>query len=148
MKKFVILGAVALLAACGSKPEPAATPTDAMGAASAPAMGAASGGAMGDASGGAIGAAATLKTGVFDYVSANGSKGTTVIMADGKYVDRDDKGKVQEKGTAAMKDGKTCFTPEKGAEHCYTDSAPDADGNFTATAADGKVTKVSAHKKK
>lgn len=147
MKKLIVLGAVALLAACGSKSEPSATQTDAMGAASAPAMGAASDGAMGAATGGAM-AAAAPKAGVYDYTSPDGKKGATAIMADGKYVDRDDKGKVIDKGTVAMKDGKTCFSPEKGAERCFTDSTPDADGNFTATDADGKVTKVSMHRKK
>ena len=142
MKKFVILGAVALLAACGSKTEPAAdagATTAAMGDASAPAMGDASAPAM---------AAAALKPGSFDTVAPDGKKGVTTILADGTFVDRDANGKVTGKGKVAMKAGKTCFTPEKGAEECYTDGTPAADGSFEATSADGKVTKVAPHKKK
>src|SRR4249920_2797950 len=134
MKKFVILGAVALLAACGSKTEPAAdvsaSPAAAMGDASAPAM-----------------AADSAKPGSYDTVAPDGKKGVTTLMADGTYVDRDASGKVLAKGKQAMKDGKRCFTPEKGAEECYTESAAAADGSFDATGADGKVTKVSPHKK-
>ena len=147
MKKLVIFGAVALLAACGSKQEPAAdasaTP-DAM--ASAPAMGDASAPAA-DASGAAM-APAAVKPGVYDYASPGGKKGVMSIMADGMYVDRDDAGKVLDKGKVAAKDGKTCFSPEKGDERCYTDGTPAADGSFDATGADGKVTHVMPHKKK
>ena len=142
MKKFVILGAVALLAACGSKTEPAAdtsaTPA-AMGDASAPAMGDASAPAM---------VAAAPKPGSYDVTDPAGKKSVTTIMADGTFVDRDTAGKVTSKGKVAMKDGKTCFTDEKAVETCYTDGKPAADGSFDATSADGKVTKVSPHKKK
>lgn len=152
MKKYLVLGAFALLSACGSKPDTAATAggaTDAaMSAASTPAMGDASAPAMGDASGAAMGAAAGPKAGVYDYTTTDGKKGTTAIMADGKFVDRDAAGKVIDKGTMAMKDGKTCFTGNDGKENCYTDSAPAADGSFTSTHADGTVTKVAPHKKK
>ena len=156
MKKFVILGAVALLSACGSKTEPAADTSaaamsdasaPAMGAASAPAMGAASAPAMVAASAPAM-AAAAPKPGVYDYTSPDGSKGVTTIVPGGTFVDRDTAGKVTDKGKVAMKDGKTCFTGENGKENCYTDSAPAADGSFTSTHADGKVTQVMPHKKK
>ena len=140
MKKFVILGAVALLASCGSKTEPAAdTSSAAMGDASAPAMGDASASAM---------AAEAPKPGSYDTVAPDGKKGVTTIMADGSFVDRDAAGKVTAKGKMAMTNGKTCFTDDKGKEDCFTDSAPAADGSFDATGADGKVTKVSLHKKK
>jgi hypothetical protein len=142
MKKLLVLGAVALLSACGSKVVPSADTTTApaaMGDASAPAMGDASAPAM---------AAAGPKPGSYDTVAPDGKKGVTTIMADGTFVDRTVEGKVTAKGKMAMKDGKTCFTDEKGKEDCFTDSTPGADGSFEATGADGKVTKVSPHKKK
>jgi hypothetical protein len=142
MKKFVILGAAALLAACGSKTEPAADSSAAPAA-----MGEASTAAMGDASAPAM-AAEAPKAGSYDTVAPDGKKGVTTIMADGTFVDRTAEGKVTTKGKMAMKDGKTCFTDDKGKEDCFTDSAPTADGSFDATGADGKVTKVSPHKKK
>ena len=142
MKKFVILGAVALLSACGSKTQPAADAS-----ATSAAMGDASGPALGDASAPAM-AATAPKPGSYDVTAPDGKKSVTTIMADGTFVDRDAAGKVTEKGKVAMKDGKTCFTPEKGAEECYTDGTPAADGSFDATSADGKVTKVAPHKKK
>ena len=53
-----------------------------------------------------------------------------------------------EKGKWAVKDGKTCFDDDGAKpEVCYTDSAPAADGSFTATEADGKVTQVKPHAK-
>ena len=144
MKRFVGLAAVALLAGCLGKPEtpePGATASDS----------AASGTAMGEASMAAADAsaapAAAPTPGSYDVTGPDGVKAVTTIMADGKFVDRDEGGKVIAKGKMIEKDGKTCFAPEKGAEECYTDSAPDADGAFTATAADGKVTHVSPHKK-
>ena len=142
MKKFVNLGAVALLAACGSKTEPAAdasATTAAMGDASAPAMGDASAPAM---------AAAALKPGSYDVTDPAGTKVVSTILADGGWIDRDAKGKVIGKGKYAMKDGKICFTDEKGKEDCYTAGAAGADGSVDYTGADGKVTKVAPHKKK
>lgn len=143
MKKFLVLGAVALLAACGSKPDttaPAGGTTDAaMGAASAPAMGEASAPAM---------AAEAPKPGVYDVTDAAGTKVVSTILADGGWIDRDAAGKVVAKGKYALKDGKTCFTDEKGKEDCYTAGTPGADGVTDYTGADGKVTKVAPHKKK
>ena len=142
MKKLAVLGAVALLSACGSKVVPAEEAT-----ASYAAMGDASAPAMGDASAPAM-AAAGPKPGSYDTVASDGKKGVTTIMADGTFVDRDADGKVTAKGKMAMKDSKTCFTDDKAKETCFTDGTPGADGSFDATGADGKVTKVSPHKKK
>ena len=141
MNKLVVLGALALLSACGSKTETATdiSTTATMGDASAPAMGDASAPAM---------AATGPKPGSYDTIAPDGKKGVTTIMADGTFVDRDANGKVTGKGKMAMKDGKTCFTDDKGKEDCFTDSTPAADGSFEATSADGKVTKVAPHKKK
>ena len=127
MKKLILLAGIAALAACSGK-EPAAEETTAAEVAAAPAV--------------------TATPGSYDVTGPDGAKLVATLMADGTYVDRDEAGKVLEKGTWATKDGKTCFDDEGDkAEVCYTDSAPAADGSFTATEADGKVTQVKPHAK-
>ena len=132
MKKLILLAGIAALAACASK-EPAAEDT---AAAEAPAAAVAA-------------APAGAPTPGSDAVTGpDGSTLVATLMADGTYVDRDEAGKVLEKGKWAAKGGKTCFDDEGDkAEVCYTDSAPAADGSFTATEADGKVTQVKPHAK-
>ena len=132
MKKLILLAGIAALAACTSK-EPAAEET---AAAEAPAAAV------------AAAPAAAPTPGSYDVTGPDGTKLVATLMADGTYVDRDEAGKVLEKGKWAAKDGKTCFDDEGAkAEVCYTDSAPAADGSFTATEADGKVTQVKPHAK-
>ena len=79
--------------------------------------------------------------GTYDVVMKDGSKGKTTLNADGTYTDVDAKGK-ETKGTWAVKDGKTCFTPDGKTAECYTESAPGADGSFTATSAKGETVTV------
>ena len=134
MKKFAIVASIALLAACGAKKDaaadPAATESAMASAAATPA------------------AVETPAPGSYDVTGPDGKTGTTTLMADGSYVNRDADGKVVGKGTMAVKDGKTCFTPEGGKpDECYTDSARAADGSFTATDAKGAVTQVKPHVK-
>ena len=132
MNKLILLAGIAALAACTSK-EPAAEDT---AAAEAPAAAVAAAPAV------------TATPGSYDVTGPDGTKLVATLMADGTYVDRDEAGKVLEKGKWAVKDGKTCFDDEGDkAEVCYTDSAPAADGSFTATEADGKVTQVKPHAK-
>ncbi|HEX6661763.1 MAG TPA: hypothetical protein VF067_07845 [Sphingomicrobium sp.] len=79
--------------------------------------------------------------GTFEVTNKDGTKGNTVLNADGTFVDTDAKGKVT-KGTWNVTGGKTCFDPE-GTEGpmCYAESAVGADGSFTATSDKGeKVT--------
>ena len=135
MKKFVLLASVALVASCGSKTEtPEATATDE----SMPAEVTASGTGATTANGAAPGS--------YDVTAPDGTQMVSTLMADGTYVDRDTAGKVTEKGTWAVRDGKTCFDPEGDeAEICYTEGAQNADGSFDATGPDGKVTKVKPH---
>ena len=135
MKNLALLVGVALLASCGAKKEAAAP--DAMASADATMP----------MDAGASPAATGPTAGSYDVTGPDGSKSVTTIMADGTYVDRDAKDKVIEKGMVARKDGKTCFTPAGKTETCYTDGAVAADGSFTATAADGKVTQVKPHAK-
>ena len=131
MKKFVILAGFALLAACGAKKDEAvdvaASDAAATTAAAAPAVAPAAGS--------------------YDVTNPDGSTGTTTLMADGGYVDRDSAGKVIAKGKWAFTDGKTCFTPETGAAECYAESARAADGSFSATDSKGAVTQVKPHAK-
>ena len=125
MKKLVLIVGIAALAACSEREEAAEAP-----AAEAPAA--------------EVAAAPTVVAtpGKYDVTGPDGTKSVTELKADGTY--QDWKGdKVTEKGAWASKDGKTCFDPEgDAAEVCYTESAPAADGNFTATNDKGEVTKV------
>lgn len=116
MKKLVLLAGVAALAACSQAEAPAEqeTPT----AEAAP-----------------VTVANGTPVGTFNVTAADGTESTTVINADGTYHDNDADGKMTAEGTWAVTDGKTCFTPStEGAETmCFTESAPAADGSFTAT---------------
>ncbi len=133
MKKFAIVASVALLAACGSKTEaPAVTATT---------------DAAADAAAVASAAPYVATPGSYDVTAADGTKSVDTLMADGKYVSRDAKDKVTDKGTWANKDGKTCFTSTGKAEVCYTISAVAPDGSFTATDPTGVVVKVAPHAK-
>ena len=126
MNKFVIVASFALLASCGSKDdattEAIATDTAAANVAAAPVVNA--------------------TPGSYDVTNPDGSKTVDTLMADGTFVSRDAGGKVVGKGTWAVKDGKTCFIAEGAAEECYTESAPAADGSFTATDAKGGSAQV------
>ncbi|UIP05671.1 hypothetical protein LY632_08080 [Erythrobacter sp. SDW2] len=116
----LLVGLVAV-AAC-SKPAPAPAPEPAAEeTAAAPAVANGSG------------------PGTYEVTGEDGSVGTSIINADGTYSDLDADGKVVAEGTWAVKDGKTCFTPkaEGAEEECYTESAPAADGSFTATSDKG-----------
>lgn len=84
--------------------------------------------------------------GTYDVMNAEGEKiGQTMIGADGTYKDMGVDGTVNEEGTFAVADGKICFTSnEEGATaDCWTESAADENGTFTATAdEDGRVVTV------
>ncbi len=133
MKKFVIVASIALLAACGSKPDAAADAAASEAAAASAAV--------------APAAVFTPTPGTYDVTLPGGGTTTNTLMADGVFVRRDAKGTVTDKGKWAVKDGKTCFAPETGAEECYTDSMPAADGSFTATDANGVVMQIKPHAK-
>ena len=136
MKKLALLASVALLASCGSK-EPAPDATAAADA-SMPM----------DAEAGASSAPiASATPGSYDITGPDGSKSVDTLMADGTFVSRDLADKVTDKGTWTSKDGKTCFNSEGKTEMCYSESARAADGSFSATGADGKVTQVKPHAK-
>ena len=121
MKKLIALAAIATLAACGERAEEA-TPVDTATAEATTA-------AMTDD-----------PAGTYTVTMADGTTGTTVISADGTYVDTDKDGK-QIKGTFARRDGKDCFDPEgDDPEECWSVGTPNSDGSFVATAPDGKTT--------
>ena len=127
MKRLAIIASLALLAACEARddaaaPEAAATETMPVDAAATPAAG--------------------PTPGSYDVTYPDGTTSVDTLMADGTFVSRDANDKVVDKGTWAVKDGKTCFTPEGKAEECFTEGPRNPDGSFDATGADGKVTKV------
>jgi len=123
MKKLIALAAIATLAACGDRTEEAPVAEDTAATAEATTA------AMTDD-----------PAGTYTVKMADGTTGTTVINADGTYVDTDKDGK-QVKGKFARRDGKDCFDPDGDeAEMCWTVGTPNADGSFTATAPDGKTT--------
>jgi hypothetical protein len=80
--------------------------------------------------------------GTYEVTHKDGTKGQTVLAADGSYTDTDSKGKAT-KGTWNVTDGKTCFDPD-GDEGptCYTETAVGADGTFTATSDKGDTVTV------
>ncbi len=87
--------------------------------------------------------AALPASGTFEVTDAAGKVvGTTTINADGSYAEVM-AGAPRVAGIVKMVDGKTCFDPSgKAPAECYTDSAPAADGSFTATDAKGAVLTV------
>lgn len=119
MKKIVALAALTALCACNqNSAEPAAAPSEAATTAVAAGPTTANG----------------SPAGAFSVTAKDGTVTTSVLNADGTYTDSDASGKVTGLGTWAVKDGKTCFTATKGSDSgCYTESAPGADGSFTAT---------------
>ena len=122
MKKLVLMAAVVALAACNKKAEEA--PAAEMAAASTE----------------ATGGKALTPPGSYAVADDKGPVGTTIINADGSYVDIAPDGK-EVKGTIASKNGMDCFDPDGDeAEVCFAMTAPDANGSFKATTADGKVT--------
>ena len=72
--------------------------------------------------------------GTYDVTAKDGTKSQSTLLADGTYVDTDAAGKETSKGTWVVTGGKTCFDPDGDeAAMCFTESAPGADGSFTAT---------------
>jgi hypothetical protein len=129
MRKIIlILGPLALAACSGETaeeeapaPEPVAEETAAMTAANG------------------------SPAGTYNVTAADGTMTTSTLNADGTYTDNAADGTVLAEGTWAVVDGKTCFTPTtEGVEPmCYTESAPAADGSFTATPDEGEPVTVS-----
>jgi uncharacterized cupin superfamily protein len=109
MKKLAILLAATAFAGCSSEPAPEPSPTPS--------------------------ATATVSStvGTYDVTAADGTKFTAAINADGTYADTAADGAVQESGTWAETDGKTCFTPTEGEVQCYTLGEPAEDGSVVAT---------------
>jgi hypothetical protein len=123
MKRILPIVGLAMLAACNQ----AAPSDDAAQAAAAPA-----------------GPHSNAAPGTFTYTDAKGQMVTSFLAEDGTYTDWV-AGAMTERGKWAVKDNKSCFTPENGKEQCTSDSPMGADGTFTATPDEGapyKVTKT------
>ena len=126
MKKLIVVTGLAMLVvACNqSEPAPEPEPTET----EAPAATAANG----------------SPAGTYEATAADGTVTTSTLNADGTYVDTAADGTVLAEGTWAVTDGKTCFTPTTGGVEamCYTETAPAADGSFTATPDSGEPVTV------
>jgi hypothetical protein len=72
------------------------------------------------------------QAGTFMRTNADGSLLTEILKDDGSYTYWAG-GAMTESGKWAVKDNKTCFTPEDGTERCATDGAVGSDGTFTET---------------
>ncbi|KRA83483.1 hypothetical protein ASD76_05405 [Altererythrobacter sp. Root672] len=79
----------------------------------------------------------TSTVGTYQVTLADGTKGTSTLTEDGRYVDRFS-GQTEE-GNWAEVDGKTCFDPDEGdtATRCYVLGETAADGTFVATPDEG-----------
>ena len=131
MKKLVLLAALAALSACSQKAEESQDTAAAPAETVAPAPAANPGTAPGS----------------YDVKLADGTTASTVINADGTYVDTDAKGNTGKKGKFAHKDGKDCFDPDGDeVEVCWNLSPVAADGSFTATAPDGMTVTITPRK--
>ncbi len=119
MKSIVLLAAVAALGACSQAAEETADTAAAETTAAAT-------------------QAAAGMAGTYEF-ELDGETTTSVLMPDGMYSDTQD-GKTVESGTWTERDGKTCFKPagDEATETCFTTTAPDAQGVFTATPETGE----------
>ncbi|AKM07385.1 hypothetical protein [Pelagerythrobacter marensis] len=127
MRKTVLTAAILALCACSQQGEEATAETETAEPANAePATAALSGDDV---------------EGDYSVTWADGSVTTTRINADGTFADTAD-GAETSRGTWEIRDNRTCFTPEGGAELCWTDSAPAEDGSWVATAEDGTTVTV------
>jgi hypothetical protein len=126
MKKLILLAGFAALAACGQKQEPAASEDSNATIAPADAN-------VTDANAAAMTTANGSAPGTYEVTMKDGSKGQSILNADGTYTDKNSNG-TESKGTWNVAGGKTCFDPE-GDEGptCYTETATAPDGSFTAT---------------
>jgi hypothetical protein len=129
MNKLVLIAALGLgLAACNNAADDADTDEAAAPAATETA-------AMASANGSA--------PGLYEVTAADGTVTQTELMADGIYMDHGPDGAVTAQGKWSVVDGKTCFDPDGDEEAiCYTETAPDAEGKFTATSDAGEAVTV------
>jgi hypothetical protein len=80
--------------------------------------------------------------GTYDVTAKDGTKSQSILNADGTYTDNAG-GKNPVHGTWNVVDGKTCFDPDGDeGRTCWTETAPAADGSFTATSDKGEVVTV------
>jgi hypothetical protein len=134
MRSLVLIAATVALSACSQGADETPAPAETTDAAAAPADAA-------GATGGTSALAAADAAGTYTVTWADGTTTSTTINADGTYVDMMGDEETA-RGVWAVKEGKSCLTPEGGAELCWTDSAPAADGSWTATADDGTTVTV------
>lgn len=83
--------------------------------------------------------------GTYEVTNADGVVvESSVLNADGTYIDSAADGTVLAEGTWAVTDGKTCFSPTtEGVEAmCFTLTTPAEDGSFTATPDEGEPVTV------
>jgi ABC-type Fe3+-hydroxamate transport system substrate-binding protein len=129
MKKLILIAAIATLSACSKPTEDTPAPAETNASEAAPTM-----------------TAADI-AGTYDAKYPDGTTHVVEITPDGAYTDTDANG-LATKGMWSWKDGGSCFDPDgDAAAVCWTDSKPDANGVFTATAPDGTVVTVTPRAK-
>ena len=131
MRKFAIILGPLALAACSGEPAEEEAPAEEVVVEEVAPMTAANG----------------SPAGAYAATAADGTVTISTLNADGTYTDTDEAGTVLAEGTWAVTDGKTCFTPttEGVTAMCYTESAPGADGSFTATPDEGEPLTVAPY---
>lgn len=130
MKRLIIVAALGLgLAACNNTSEEADTADEAAAPVeeAAPTLTAANG----------------SPPGMYEVTAADGTVTRSELRADGTYTDFAADGGEDVTGTWSVVDGKTCFDPDgDDPATCYTETAPGADGSFTATPDEGEAVTV------
>jgi len=122
MKKLIWIAAVATLAACSNKAEEAPAAENSV------------------VSSAEVAGKSATPPGLYTVANDAGPAGTTLINADGTYVDTAPDG-TEVKGAFTSKNGMDCFDPEGDeGETCFNLTPPAADGSFKATSTDGKMT--------
>ena len=117
MRKILPIVVLAALAACGQQAS-----SDKDKAAAAPVA--------------ATGPHSNAAPGRYTQTKADGSMVITDLQADGTYSNWI-AGAQTETGKWAIKNNKTCFTPDGGKERCSSDGPMGADGSYTVTPDEG-----------
>lgn len=125
MRTIVLAGAVLLAACGGNEREDAAATTTATAPAATTAQAPAAG-------------MAAANAGTYEMTTPDGMVHTAQLAANNTYTLSHGNTPI-ESGTWRAADEQLCFSPQSGAEACYTGSAASADGTFTMSGPAGTM---------